>query len=179
MVRWGKISEEIITSKIIYPIIDIYFGLICTLGLQNELNAQNIIVGFKEDFEPTSIILRDLMGIEKDITIRNTLGLSTDFDSGDYKIIRKDDIDKYRIRHSFAFDFKLSHYVIKPIIETGAKLKLFNRKKKFQEVKDYIKIWLNKLPDDYFPSNKIWYSHRKELLANKKEFIKNKNPLLR
>ena len=78
---WKNESNYIIIELILKPIIDIYFKLLLYLGLQNELNAQNILLGFDKDYLPVSVILRDMMGIQKDITLREKLGLLNNFDN--------------------------------------------------------------------------------------------------
>lgn len=175
---WGKESIEIIVN-LLFNIIDSYFILITKLGLQNELNAQNILMGFSNDYFPCAIIIRDLMGIEKDLPLRRILGLNNDFDADDYKIISElDEDDKYIKRHSFAFDFKLSHYVLKPIIDLTVKSNLINQNELKKLIKQRVANWIKYLPDSYFPKNK-WYLHRKELLVDGKIFIEKNNPLFR
>lgn len=138
--KWGKGAEEILTEAIIYPIIDIYFSLIVSLGLQDELNAQNLLIGFDTEFHPVAVVLRDMMGIEKDVTIREQLGLSTAFDAKTYKVIGKCiDEKKYVIRHSFSFDFKLSEYVIKPLVAAASTLRVFRASKKRDDIKGRVK----------------------------------------
>jgi hypothetical protein len=175
---WRKESIEIIIN-LLFNIIDNYFILVTKLGMQNELNAQNILIGFSNNYLPCAIIIRDLMGIEKDLELRRILGLNNKFDADDYKIISElDEDDKYIKRHSFAFDFKLSHYVLKPIMDLTAKNCLINQNELRKLIKLRIANWIKYLPDNYFPRNK-WYLHRKELLVDGKIFIEKNNPLFR
>lgn len=174
---WGHKSNEIYSDKIIFPIIDTYFEFLIKLGLQNELNSQNILIGFDEKWIPISIIIRDLMGIEKDIDIRNILGLSNNFTSNQYKLLSSYN-NNYQIRHSFAFDFKVSHYVIKPLVNFATKHKILEKDKIISQLKSRVKYWINLLPKDFFPE-KYWYSHENVLLTHNRKYVKNTNPLLR
>ena len=174
---WGNSAYDIIAENILVPIIDIYFELIVKLGFQNEMNAQNILLSFDESFIPNGIILRDFMGFEKDIEIRIINDLNTNFDSAPYKVISSKD-ENYQIRHSFAFDFKVCQYVIKPIIDEVELINPNIKTKMLDRLKSKTLSWLTRLPHDYFPEGG-WYSHDKVLLDNKREYILNNNPFLR
>lgn len=178
---WGSHSESKITHEIIIPLIDSYFSLILNLGLQNEANAQNFLIGFDSDYNPVSVSIRDLMGIEKDYTLRESLGLSNRFDASGYKVIcASKNKQLWQIRHSFAFDFKFSHYVIMPIVNLCSEMRIFSEKEKIAEIKDYIKnTWIRQLPNNYFPGNRSWYLHENTLLTREKKYISKQNPLLR
>ncbi|HEY3310343.1 MAG TPA: IucA/IucC family protein, partial [Anaerolineales bacterium] len=108
IIDYRDIKPEQFLTEIILPIIDIYFNLLLKLGFQDELNAQNILLGMDENFVVKTIVLRDMMGVEKDLTLREVLHLDNSFDSYPYKCINNNLQDElYVIRHSFAFDFKL------------------------------------------------------------------------
>ncbi len=177
---WGSRTDGLVTEKILYGILDIYFSLIIKLGLQDELNAQNILIGFDKDYEPISIVVRDMMGVEKDITIRESLGLDNNFSAISYKVIAKSiNPELYIKRHSFAFDFKLSTYVLDPIIVCGHTFGVWDYAKKKQQIKSMAAQFIRSLPDDYFPPKGKWYSHRQELLVDGKIYIENENPMYR
>lgn len=176
--KWNDNYVDKILSEFISPLINIYFSLILNVGFQNELNAQNILLGFDSNHNLQGIIFRDMMGVEKDITIRKTLGLNNNFLAADYKTIDADvDMNKWQIRHSFSFDFKFSEYIIKPIIETIPDSKARNNLS--SKTKNIVKKWLKLLPDNYFPDNRIWYLHDNELLVDEKKYISKINPLYR
>ena len=111
-------SLDYIFKKIVELILESYFYLIFSLGLIPEINAQNILLELDRNFNPTRIVLRDLMGWEKDLSLRNSLGLENNFKSYPYKCISKKDGMLYYIRHSFSYDFKLSFYVIDDIVNS-------------------------------------------------------------
>ena len=86
--HWGTSAKRFFVDELLLPILDSYFELIVNLGLQNEYNSQNLLIGFDNNWRPQSVIVRDLMGIEKDIDIRNSLGLSNNFDTYQYKLFK-------------------------------------------------------------------------------------------
>jgi hypothetical protein len=173
----GTNATHCFVDELLLPILDSYFELIVKLGLQNEYNSQNLLIGFDTNWKPQSIIFRDLMGIEKDIDIRNSIGLSNRFDSYQYKSISSYD-NLYSIRHSFAFDFKVCKYVIEPLMNLTVDFGIAKRQDLIEILRDRTKYWMELLPKHYFPKGK-WYSHDKILLLEKREYIEQYNPLLR
>ena len=177
----GKNLTEILVELIIKRIIEIYFKLIINEGFQFELNAQNVLIGFDKNFIPNSIIIRDLMGIEKDITIRKSLGLTNDFLSSPYKFIHRDLNDNlYQIRHSFSYDFKVSKYIIEPLLfelEHVGGLGI-NVPSVIASIKQHGKKYINKLDKDYFPENE-WYFHENVLLTRERIYKSKNNPMFR
>lgn len=181
-IKHGSKIIDMIVNLIIKRIIKIYFKLILNEGLQFELNAQNILIGFDNNFTPTLIIFRDLMGVEKDITIRQKNGLSNNFLSTPYKFIHNNlDNDLYQIRHSFSFDFKLSKYIIEPLLNELQNIDfiVFDIKKYSELIKDYSHVFIKLLDKDYFPNNNKWYYHENVLLTEKRIYKEAKNPLYR
>jgi hypothetical protein len=121
-----------------------------------------------------------MMGIEKDLTLRELIGLSLNFDSAPYKCISaKEDPEKYRIRHSFAFDSKLCNYVIQPLL-TALRTSGFSETEDIYDILgERTRKWVRELPHDFFPPNGRWYFHRKVLLTHEREYFSRDNPLLR
>jgi hypothetical protein len=163
---------------ILKGVIDAYFGLLCSLGLQAEFNAQNIIVGWREDWTPCAIILRDLMGIEKDLPLRSQLGLPIAFDAGDYKLLPRADSELYMVRHSFVFDFKVCTYVLLPLVKEAVRLGLDSEAALLDECRAAATAWISRLPSDFFPKD-IWFAHDKVLLTGNREYTSHSRPLLR
>lgn len=178
-IKWGQNAKSKFLNEILIPILDTYFEFIVRAGLQYEYNAQNLLIGFDESWNAVSIICRDMMGIEKDLGIRKSLGLSTYFDSFPYKVIDEEN-PNYTIRHSFTFDFKVCDYVISPLVSLAANHELAKRDELIEILRERVKHWLLLLPDNFFPKSK-WYSHDKVLLnvRENRVYIENKNPLLR
>ena len=176
---WGTNAKQKFIFNILIPIIDYYFELVVKLGLQNEYNAQNLLIGFDKSWNAISLINRDMMGIEKDLGLRKSLGLFTTFNSSPYKTLSSDDL-YYSIRHSFTFDFKVCTYVIDPLISLAVKYEIATRSEIIDILRERTRYWLGQLPIDYLPKGK-WYSHKNVLLTVKanRKYIENKNPLLR
>ena len=97
---WGGKAEDVMLS-LLTNLIDIHFTLITKLGLQFEFNAQNVLLGLDAQCNIESIVLRDMMDIEKDLVIRRSLGLHTDFASHPYHVLGVEDQDFARQRRSF------------------------------------------------------------------------------
>ena len=171
--QWGRDAKYNYITKILIPILDFYFEPLVKLGFQNEYNAQNLLIGFDSDFKNTFIINRDMMGIEKDLPLRQGLNLSLDFDSYPYKTLKIEDY-LYYIRHSFAFDFKACHYVLLPLINIAVNCKIANYDELLHLLRERTCFWVNQLPENFFPKNK-WYSHEKVLLTIKQDrkYIEN------
>lgn len=181
-ILYANRTTEIVVELIIKRIIECYFLLILNEGLQFELNAQNVLIGFDENFIPTSIIFRDLMGIEKDITIRNSKYLLNDFLSAPYKYISKEQDEVfYKIRHSFAFDFKLSKYIVEPLLSALKSFSILNIDiaNMNNTIKDYCKLFIDELDKDYFPSDGKWYYHENVLLTGERIYLESNNPIYR
>jgi hypothetical protein len=180
--HWGTGAETTLCDTILGPIVDGFFELILQQGIQIELNAQNILVAFNANMHAVGIVIRDLMGAEKDLPIRRTLGLKVDFLSSPYKCIDNTDPTNYTIRHSFAFDFKLSHYVLAPIIAAAAtscrsaiKVSTDNCS---AYVRDVAASKLGRLPGDYLP-NGHWYRHPRQFLHRDRPYEQVAAPLFR
>jgi len=159
-------------------LLDFYFTALLHAGLQIEYNAQNILVGVDDKSHPACICLRDFSSTEKDLTIRSRLQLPTDFDSLPYKKLEAG-TDEYKIRHSFAFDFKLSHYVIAPIVELLNRLSAGRGDELISSLKIRTSDWLRGEGEKLFPEGGIWYRHPKIDLTFNRPYEKCRNPLLR
>lgn len=180
--KWKAKAKDILIQNILETLLEIYFELLLKLGFQNEMNAQNILIGFDKSWFPVSIIIRDLMGIEKDLTLMKKFDFQMNFDS-DYKNIYEGmlgESDLYEKRHSFAFDFKFCQYIIKPILVLGCNAHLFSEHEIISHLKLLTMKYLGNLPENYL-SKGVWYNHDKELLTDetKRLYRKQTNPLLR
>lgn len=177
---WRSHAYDNIYNGILAPILDSYFSLVLNLGFQIELNGQNVLAGFNSKWEPIAVVFRDTMGTEKDLTLRMQLGLSVDFKSSPYKVIRKEDgEDLYRIRHSFVFDFKVSTYVLDPIVKLASTVGGVDYNEVTSQLKVHTNKWVNKLPEDYFPTEGKWYKHDKTLLNNQRPYVAEFHPKYR
>lgn len=168
---------DLVLDEILFPIIESYFYLIHNHGFIPEWNAQNLLIGFDDDFKNPYIICRDLQRIEKDLTIRSSSGFSNNFQSKNYKSIH-DGMDVYQIRHSFSFDFKLCEYVIEPLIHLIEKDNPSRAKQAREKIKNYVNENIIKLPKNYFPK-KVWYKHDDIILTKIRPYVELKSPRYR
>jgi len=159
-------------------LLDFYFSALLRAGLQLEYNAQNILVGVDNKSHPSCVCLRDFSSTEKDVTIRSSLGLSTDFKSLPYKKLEAG-TDEYKKRHSFAFDFKLSQYVAAPIAELLNRFFGGRGDNLISSLRARTSDWLMGSRDDLFPEGGVWYRHPKVDLTADRPYQKCRNPLLR
>lgn len=174
----GESSDDYVLHRLIHPILDSYFSLVLKLGYQVEWNAQNLMLGLDDGLDIISVVLRDIGRVEKDLTIRDSLDLPTDYESYPYKCITKED-ELYEIRHSFTFDFKLSHYVIDPIVDLVCHEYGKSRVSLEKRIKEYVSRYLKLLPRDYFPRNGCWYKHDRILLVDSRPYVEMPNPSYR
>lgn len=176
----SKSAENYILEDLIFPIFDAYFNLLLNCGLQLEAHAQNILFAFSKELNSIGIIARDAESIDRDITFIEKRNLGVKFGDTDYKCLYKDQYN-YSIMHSFMFDFKLGEYLIKPIIEEASKNFSFDKTGLIKKIKEYNRVYIEKLPEDFFPSDGKWYSYE-SIVHNRNErrnYIATDNPLCR
>lgn len=161
---------------LLLPLLDSYFHLAVKIGFIPECNAQNILFEFDlESFKPR-IILRDVGDVFVDYDIRKKNNMHLNFCT--YKTLNPNKDRDIIERRSFAFDFKLSHYVLKPLIE------LFSEKTniKFSSVSDIVKEYIRfKCRDnmEYFGSDKYWFAYPPEKNVGRYSYLRKENPIFR
>jgi len=177
---WSCDATKNLKEGLLEPVVDSYFALVSNLGLQVEMNAQNLLLALDRQGQPVGIVLRDLMGVEKDIPLRSGLGLTTSFRSGPYKTIGTSDGDLYAIRHSFAFDFKLGEYILRPVIECAARSNVGDAAdlNLTAHVRERVQQHLRLLPGDYLPRHR-WYRHPRVLLNRERPYEMMERPRYR
>ena len=167
-------------SNLIFPVLRMYIHLCKIHGLIPEINAQNLVYEFDDKFNCLRPVIRDFMEIEKDLSIRGKLNLRNNFDSINYKTIVNSDED-YFIRHSFSFDFKLTHYVIVPLAKLFSRQLGIDLNKLLSEIRDFVFAeWGQEIHTHFQPFDK-WYDVPNRLLVNKsdRKYNINTNPILR
>jgi hypothetical protein len=183
--------EQIITEKyydpttyiidyLINPIIECYFSLLCNSGIQAEWHAQNLLIGFDENFFPVKFITRDLESMDKDITLIENLKLPFIFESFPYKCIMENQ-DNYKIKHSFMFDFKLGEYIIQPLLNFLESVYFVSSQTLISSIKNCTARQLENLPSDFFPKNE-WYVFENVMIdrtTDKRPYLKFPNPKFR
>ncbi len=146
------------------------------MGLVIEFNAQNLLVAMDSKNKPSGLILRDLMGLEKDYGYRSELW-PTEFFSAPYKCIKPSD-QSYQIRHSFAFDFKLSYYIVSPFIEFVRATNPGAAEYLLSCARGLTNDWCAKIDKQYFPRGS-WFAHPKVFLTSDRPYEEHVNPYLR
>ncbi len=175
---WMHRAEEHILT-LLRNIIDIHFTLVSKLGLQFEFNAQNVLLGFDDECQIVTVILRDMMDVEKDIAIRHSLNLPLDFASYPYHVLSESDKLFAQKRRSFAFDFKLCKYIVSPLLTNGHLYGASSFERILSDLKAHTSTWIKRLPAEYFPQNGLWYAYARVLVDTNKVLIANQEPLLR
>lgn len=105
-------------AQIILPLLEGYWSLVGSRGLVPELNGQNLLFRWSADRLTLRPVFRDLSRVEKAQHLRRRAGLPTRYLAGQYKVIdAHQDWEMSSRRHSFSFDFKLTRYVIAPLLE--------------------------------------------------------------
>lgn len=164
----NTILEQIITEKcydpttyiidyLINPIIECYFSLLKNAGIQGEWHAQNLLIGFDENFYPERIIARDLESMDKDLTLIKQFNLPFQFQSAPFKCIDSSRED-YKKKHSFMFDFKLGEYVIQPLLNFLQSIYFISSDTIIPSIKDCSRNQIKDLPDNFFPEK--WYGYK-------------------
>lgn len=166
-------------ENLINMILTGYLYLVFHRGYLPEINAQNVMLEITENGLPIRMVLRDLQGWEKDLEIRECNYLSRDFKSAPYKCICKKDSEKYFIRHSFSYDFKLGEYILSEIVDIFSKF--FNVK--IEKLEKIIQDIFHRIADggdsDYFFPRDKWYCHEDILLTEKRPYVEKSCPKYR
>lgn len=176
--KHARLPLDFLVESVLGPVIDCYSALVTRLGYQPECNAQNLLLGVDDLLRPTAIIFRDMGRVEKDLSLREQLGLRTDFASAPYKCISRGD-QLYRVRHSFAFDFKLSHYILLPIEDVLCKVYGVARERVRMAFRERAHSFIESVSRDYFPEDGYWYRHEKRLLTEDRAYVSERAPLYR
>ena len=177
----GGKPEDYVLEKLVIPMLDCYFSVVQNLGLHLEWNAQNLLIGFDEELCPVAFISRDLKSVDKDLTMRERLGLPNDFDVHPFKCIEKGQYN-YAIKHSFMFDHKFGDYVIDPILSVVSEAMGCKQVGLRAAVRDAADAHIRKLPGDFFPEDDCWYMFRRVLVDQDREdrpYLALKNPKFR
>lgn len=160
-------------------LLDFYFVSLFRRGLQLEFNAQNVLIGISNELEYASSCIRDFNSTEKDYPLRLSLGLHCDFASAPYKVLQSEDEHYYKLRHSFAFDFKFSHYIVSPAIATIEAIRPGQGLSLLSQLRSRTQTWLQSAPLDMFPSRDVWYRHPRVDLTVDRPYEECRSPLLR
>ncbi|MCE7062360.1 hypothetical protein [Dyadobacter sp. CY343] len=175
LIEFCDLTPDRFLDLLIFPLINSYIFLIRKLGMIPEFNAQNVLYELDIASKQVRVVFRDVGDCFIDFEIREMENLHLNFCS--YKTLdplRHHDIFQ---RRSFAFDFKLSHYILLPLLNEFSKSTSFSRSHLVLRVKEYFKSKFPAYPK-YFNSEK-WYSYPNEFGVNRDSYIENSDPIFR
>jgi len=176
IINYYSLNIDLFLDFLIYPLLESYIFLSCNLGLIPEINAQNLLYELDLEKHTSRIVLRDLGDIFVDFSIRNEKNLHTSFCT--YKTLDPKKDNDIKQRRSFAFDFKLTSYVILPLIDEFVLCTGYNKSKILKIIKEYVN---NNFPnmDSYFDSAVYWYKYPRKDNVSRTSYIKTNNPIIR
>ena len=170
---------DFIIDTLVVPLVTHYVTMVSQLGLQPEWNAQNLLVSLNDALQIVALVMRDMTDVERDLTIREQNRLTTDFASYPYKCISARDGRLYKLRHSFAFDFKLGTYTIDPLATVVAAEYKMDRSVVRGALREAITPILRRLPPSYFPEDGHAYCHGRHMLTGDRPYVSMGVPLYR
>ena len=177
-----ELSEKNINDFAFYdvlgPILDCYFDALVNHGFGMEAHAQNTLIAIDNAYQIKLIVSRDMESVDKDLPLREYIGVKSKIKALDYKCIRETDYN-YAIKHSFMFDFKLGEYLLSPIIDLLTSVEGFKHEHVINKMKEKSQSYISCLPSDYFPE--VWYTYENRQFdeGKKRPYISNKNPKYR
>lgn len=174
----GKNINDFAYFDVLGPIVDCYFDALVNHGFGMEAHAQNTLIAIDSDYQIKLIVSRDMESVDKDLPLREYLGVKSRIDALEYKCLRETDYN-YTIKHSFMFDFKLGEYLLSPIIDLLSHVEGFDRDDIICRIKGKSQEYISRLPDGYFPD--VWYNYENRQFneGEKRPYISNENPKYR
>ena len=151
------------------PLIEGYKFLALDVGLIPECNAQNVLWEFDQESRTSRAVHRDLMGMFKDrefgmVKHADKYPLNTYHTIGDN---RGTDTQE---RRSFAFDFKLSEYILDPLTQELASVFQKPLQKCREEARTYVSEIIQ-WPEGYFPRTGIAYGYPRESRVGRDRYV--------
>ena len=174
----GKNINDFAFYDVLEAILDCYFDALVNHGFGMEAHAQNTLIAINSDYQIKLIVSRDMESVDKDLPLREYLGVQSVINALDYKCIRTTDYN-YVIKHSFMFDFKLGEYLLTPIIDLLSTIDGFDRETIINKMKAKSQSYISRLPRDYFPD--VWYNYENQQFkeGEKRPYISHENPKYR
>lgn len=166
-------------ETLIRPWIEAFVIMATQLGLIPECQGQNCLFAFYLDGQTTSAaVLRDLGDVFIDAPIRAMRGLPLDFIS--YKVIDEHAGDYYE-RRSFAYDSKLSRYLVLPLALAFAHILGLPE----NVVLDYVRVkcidvWAASgiSIEDYFSHSRTWSTYGTSANVSRHSYVNGSGPPL-
>lgn len=164
---------EYFLENFVEPVLDSYIFLSCETGLIPENNAQNALFEINIENMETRYVLRDMADIFKDLSLREEKGLHTSLCS--YHTIDISTDEDYFRRRSFAYDFKCSKYLIKPMIDCFVMGLNIPAQKVYAKVQEMAKAkW--KRYKNYFEKENEWFAYPMQSNVGRESYIRRANP---
>ena len=160
--------------RIVDVLIPAYFELSVTHGLLPEVNAQNLLIDLDRGSTSIRLLIRDMQDVFIDlVACPGQLSSST----VDYKLITPESGDVLK-RRSYAYDFKLSHYVIDPLVQAVSSSPS-ETVRVVREIRAAARREIARYPD-YFANEQAWYSYAPVANVSRHSYVRNEtNPRYR
>lgn len=169
-------NTRMFLEEFIWPLITYYHHIATTAGLLPELNAQNLLFGLNDEGHVSTIAVRDMEDLWKDLSVRTELNLTSQYAS--YHTICRDRDPDYFQRRSFLYDFKLAEYVIRPLVMEACHVLGAQEDKVLREIQDFgHNIWQSH--KDYFRPIDRWYCYPKTTGVSRSTYRECEHPWIR
>lgn len=155
-----KSLTDYLLDEIIFPLFHTYFDALIYAGVELEAHAQNMLISIDKKGQVSRIVCRDLESAGRDVTLMQAFHIENTntvaYKRNVFNEREKDPQrhDKYHRTHSFMFDFKLGEYLVTKLLDVAAAYdKNFSEKDAQMRIKVYNRQFIDKLPEDFFPSD--------------------------
>jgi len=178
--RSGLSADDFLLEQFLLPLVDSYFSLLLSTGLQGEFHAQNTVFGLDSSGNICCTLLRDMESLDTDMDLRLELGIDLEEPPSLHKAINRT-MKNYQIKHSFMFDHKLGEYLLCPLIDLFADRHLVDRAAIDEEVRNRVERYMKEMPSDFFPRG-AWYSFDRVQIdrsTGERPYIRHSNPRFR
>lgn len=159
--------------ELLLRLVDGYFTLICDSSIMLEVNAQNLLFELDSD-ERLRPVFRDLSRGERLLHLAPPSRFEGS-SSGGYKTLDgRSDIKLAQIRHSFSFDFKLSGYVVRPLLLASAPaVNAAQADRILGTIRKHVRsFWMEeKGLGRWFPSPGVSYGHERIVLTGARPYV--------
>lgn len=174
LVRLLNLNLSGCLTLFVRPLLESYGFLALRCGFLCEDNAQNVVFEISNNFSEVRVVRRDMADVFKDEALRVE---GEQYPLCTYHSLEQSVYDDLRKRRSFAFDFKLSRYIIDPLINCLERFLGWNRTEMQEQVRSISKDVVH-WPEDYFPANDLAYGYPKEESVNRSSYVELQDEFL-
>jgi hypothetical protein len=118
LLRLSGLSAAAALRSLLELVLESYGALAFAAGLVPEDHAQNLLLQLSPDLVPLRVVRRDLLDWYADLEIRRDRGLPADFSR---VLDTAADPERAFGGRSYAFDFRLGEYVLKPLVDCAVR----------------------------------------------------------